>query len=104
MSCGGDLDLERLARGSLHFRRRIVELESGREMSVDAAVWRDAIVFVEEGEVEVECAAGERRRFVAGAVLCLLPPLRVLRNCGGESTRLIAISRRKRPEQPRLAG
>jgi len=29
-------------------------------------------------------------------VLCLVPPVRALRNCGDDSARLIAISRRTR--------
>ena len=94
MSCG-ELDLERLARDSLHFRRQEVELAADEELRIDTAAWEDAIVFLETGEVELECVAGERRRFAAEAVLCFPPPVRFLRNSGSESARLIAISRRR---------
>jgi quercetin dioxygenase-like cupin family protein len=95
MSFDEELDLERLAGDSLHFRRRVVELAPEEELSIDAGPWRDAIVFVETGEVELECVAGERRRFASGAVLCLPPPVCSLRNSGSESALLIAISRRR---------
>ena len=101
MSCDEELDLDALARDSLHFRRRVVELASGAEIRVDTAAWRDAIVFLESGEVELEWWAGECRRFGAGAVLCLAPPVSVLRNCRAELARLIAISRRTRARPTR---
>ena len=95
MSGDEELDLDRLARDTLHFRRRVIELAPDEELGIDPDAWRDAIVFLETGEVELECVAGECRRFVAGAVLCLAPPVRVIRNCGGDRVRLISISRRK---------
>jgi hypothetical protein len=103
MSCDEELDLERLARNSPRFRRRVVELASGAELRIDAAVWRDAVVFLQAGEVELQCLAGGSRRFAAGAVLCLLPPVSVVRNCGRVRVRLIAISRR-RPAAPERSG
>ena len=96
MSCDEQFDLNRLARDALHFRKRVIELTPNDELRIDATAWRDAIVFLETGEVELECSAGERRRFAAGAVLCLVPPVRALRNFGDDSARLIAISRRTR--------
>jgi len=96
MSCDEQFDLNQLARDELHFRKRVIELTPNDELRIDAAAWRDVIVFLEIGEVELECSAGERRRFATGAVLCLVPPVRVLRNCGDDSARLIAISRRTR--------
>jgi len=103
MSCDGALDLDALARDSLCFRRRVVELASDEELVVDASAWRDAIVFLESGEVELECCAGECRRFATGAVLCLRPPVTVLRNCGADRARLVAITRRARA-WPRRSG
>jgi hypothetical protein len=94
MSRDTELDLDRVARDSLHFRRRVLALAPGEELDIDADRWRDALVVVESGEVELECAAGERSRFAAGAVLCLLPPVCFLRNTNSEPARLIAISRR----------
>lgn len=95
MSRDEELDLDRFARQSLHFRRRVVDLAAAEELTIDAGPWGDAIVFIEAGEVELECVAGERRRFPAGAVLCLRAPVRLLRNSGNRSARLIAISRRR---------
>jgi quercetin dioxygenase-like cupin family protein len=96
MSCDEELDFSRLAQDTVRFRRRVVELAPDEDLSVDSGSWRDAIAFVEEGEVELECVAGERRRFAKGAVLCFPPPVRFLRNRGGEPARLIAVSRRTR--------
>jgi len=94
MSRDTELDLDRLARDSLHFRRRVVDLAPGEELDIDADRWRDALVVLESGEVELECAAGKRSRFAAGAVLCLLPPVCILRNRNSEAARLITFSRR----------
>src|SRR5256714_2022868 len=63
MSCDEEFDLDRLARDSLHFRRRELELASGEELRIDARGWRDAIAFVESGGGELGCSAGERSRF-----------------------------------------
>jgi hypothetical protein len=104
MSCDEELDLDRLARDSLDFRRRVVELAPDEELRVDADLWRDAIVFLDTGSVELECLAGERRRFAAGAVLCFRPPVRFLRNGGSQSARLVAISRRRTNQPERSAG
>ena len=103
MSCDEQFDLNRLARDELHFRKRVIELTTNDELRIDAAAWWDAIVFLEAGEVELECSAGERRRFAPGAVLCLVPPVQALRNCGDDSARLIVISRRT-PTRPTRTG
>jgi len=94
MNRDAELDLDRIARDSSHFRRRVIELAPDDEMRIGAHTWRDAIVFLASGEVELECLAGECRRFAAGAVLCLPPPVQVVRNSGGEPARLIVVSRR----------
>jgi mannose-6-phosphate isomerase-like protein (cupin superfamily) len=94
MSCDEEFHLDQLARDSLHFRRRELELAPGEKIRTDARGWRDAIAFLESGEVELECSAGNRSRFAAGAVLCFPPPVRFLRNRGDEPARLITISRR----------
>jgi len=94
MSRDMELDLDRLARDSLHFRRRVVDLAPGEELDIDTDRWRDALVVLESGEVELECAAGKRSRFAAGAVLCLLPPMCILRNRNSETARLLTFSRR----------
>jgi len=101
MSCDEEFDLDQLARDSLHFRRWELELAPGEKVRADARAWRDAIAFLESGEVELECSAGERSRFAVGAVLCFPPPVRFLRNSGDEPARLITISRRTRERTKR---
>ena len=101
MSCDEEFDLDQLARDSLHFCRRELKLAPGEKVRADARGWRGAIAFLESGEVELECSAGERSRFTAGAVLCFRPPVRFLRNSGDEPARLIAISRRTRERTKR---
>jgi len=78
------------------FTRRTVVLEPGTSRPSGDAEWRDAIVMVESGDVELECAAGGRRRFAAGAVLWLTGiDLRVLHNVGTGPVVLVAVSRRR---------
>lgn len=82
------------------FARRTVVLHPGASRPSDEAEWHGAIVMVERGDVELECAAGGRRRFAAGAVLWLAGiELRVLHNVGAGPVVLVAVSRR-----PRLSG
>ena len=77
------------------FERRVVAIEPGGEVPFVAAEWRDAIVLVQGGPLELDCQAGGRRRFEAGAVICLDGlPLRVLRNPGAAAIRVVAVSRR----------
>jgi len=94
MSCDDDFDPEKVALDSAVFFRRVIELEPGQELSRGLGAWRGAILFLTEGEVELECVGGQRRRFGAEAVLCLTSTACLLRNSGTEPARLIAISRR----------
>ena len=86
-------------RVPLAFRVRVVTIAPGEERAYHAAEWRDAIVAVERGELELECVSGSRRRFGRGSVvwLCGLP-LRALRNTGRESVLLVAVSRERTDE------
>lgn len=78
------------------FVRRTVVLDPGVSRPSDDAEWHDAIVMVECGDVELECAAGGRRRFTAGAVLWLTGiDIRVLHNVGVGPVVLVAMSRRR---------
>jgi hypothetical protein len=78
------------ARG---FRIRAVRIRAGCERSYDEAEWRDAVVFVRRGEVELECVGGTRRRFERGDVLWLAGlPLRALHSRRGPVV-LVAVSR-----------
>jgi hypothetical protein len=74
---------------------RVVALAPGHRLAYDGAEWRDAVVVVERGEIELECLGGSRRRFGHGDVLCLDGlPLRALHNRGREPVVLAAVSRR----------
>lgn len=76
------------------FERRVIVVAPGRSHAYDEAEWRDALVVVKHGEIELDCSAGGCRRFGRGAVLCLTGlPLRALRNRGPEPAVLVAVSR-----------
>jgi quercetin dioxygenase-like cupin family protein len=78
------------------FEVRQIALVPGQPRPYVEAEWRDALVVVERGEVEVECLTGVRWRFVAGDILCLRRlPVRGLRNHGPVSALLTAVSRRR---------
>jgi hypothetical protein len=81
--------------GQVDFARRTVVLEPGTSRASVDAEWDDAIVVVERGHVDLECTAGGRRRFSAGAVLWLTGiRLRALHNVGVEPVVLVAVRRR----------
>jgi hypothetical protein len=72
-----------------------VAVPPGGERPFDEAEWRDAIVLVDSGAIELECLGGCRRRFGGGDVLWLAGlPLRALQNPGREPALLFAVSRR----------
>jgi hypothetical protein len=76
------------------FQVRRIVIDCGAERGYDESEWVDAIVLVEEGEVELECVQGSRNRFGPGDVLWLVGlPLRVLRCAGDGPVALIAVSR-----------
>ena len=83
------------------FLRRRVVLEPGVSRPSHDDEWRDALVTVECGEVDLECAAGGRRRFAAGAVLWLTGiDIRVLHNVGVGPVVLVAVSRSRDSPPP----
>ncbi len=76
------------------FEVRRVVLAPGAVRPFDESEWRDAIVVVESGKIELECRSGRRCRLRRGDVLWLVGlPLRALRNSGRAPTVLIAVSR-----------
>ena len=80
------------------FEKRVISVASGGSRAYDEGAWRDAIVVVERGEIELESTSGNRRTFEAGDVLWLAGlQLRALRNRGREDVVLVAISRRLAP-------
>ena len=87
------------------FARHTVVLEPGTSRPSHDAEWQDALVLLVQGDVDLECAAGGRRRFHAGAVLWLAGiDLRVLHNVGVDVAVLIAVTRGRPRPPPRLAG
>ncbi|MFL5896251.1 MAG: hypothetical protein ACJ76Z_14210 [Thermoleophilaceae bacterium] len=89
------------------FERRIIGLEPGAVRDYDESEWRDVLVVVESGRVELEALGGARALFGCGAVLWLAGlPLRLLRNPGSDAAVLVAISRRPMnlPASPGLNG
>jgi hypothetical protein len=78
------------------FERRIVALAPGRGLAYDESDWRDALVVVEHGEIELECLSGSCRSFRRGDMLWLVGlPLRALHNRGRDLALMVAISRRR---------
>jgi hypothetical protein len=69
-------------------------IAGGRDVAFDEAEWRDAIVVIERGSLDIECLGGNRSTFATGAVLCLdRLQLRTLHNAGNEPVLLFAVSR-----------
>ena len=79
------------------FERRSVTIVPGDALSYEPSRWCDAIVQVESGSVELECARGLRRRFERGDVVWLdgLSVL-ALHNPGSVPVVLVAVSRPRR--------
>ena len=76
------------------FRLHVVAVAPGGTRPYEAAEWRDALVVVERGEIELETVRDGTRRYVSGDVLWLTGlPLRALRNRGREPAVLVAVSR-----------
>jgi quercetin dioxygenase-like cupin family protein len=81
--------------GASAFAWRAVVVAPGGEHAYDEAEWRDAIVLVARGELELDCDDGSRPCFHRGAILWLVGlPVRTLQNRGTEPTVLVAVSRR----------
>jgi len=86
------------------FRRTVTVLQPATSRPYNETEWRDALVVVEKGEMEVECLAGGRRAFREGDVLFLSGlSLRAMHNRGAEPAVLVAVSR-ARPDDFRAAG
>ena len=73
---------------------RTVRVEPGDSLQYQEADWRDALVTVESGELELVMACGRSCYFQAGDLLWLQGlPLASLRNRGEEPAVLSAASR-----------
>lgn len=79
------------------FEAREIALSPGHRRAYDEAEWRDALVVLERGEIELECVGGARQPLQRGAVVWLTGlPVRALHNRGSEVAVLVAVSRRRR--------
>jgi hypothetical protein len=77
------------------FVLRAVAVAPGGRRAYDEGEWRDAIVVVKRGEIELESVSGTSLRFRRGDLLWLTGlPLRALHNRGGQPVLLVAYSRR----------
>ena len=77
------------------FELRAVSVAPGGVHMYRESDWRDALIVVDRGQIELESLFGSRRRFRRGDVLWFAGlPLRALRNRGSETAVLLAISRR----------
>ena len=84
---------------------RMVVVAAGERLAYDQADWRDAVVVVEGGELEVEWLGGDRQRFICGDLLWLSGlPLRALHNPGWEPVVLTLVARRQAPMRLGPAG
>jgi hypothetical protein len=87
------------------FDVRMVTIPAGSSLAFDERAWRDAIVVLEAGELEVECVRGGTRSFEVGAMMCLVGlQLKTLHSTGAEAVVLTAVSRRADPEDRGPAG
>jgi hypothetical protein len=76
------------------FSRRVVRVAPGLALDVEWYRVPDAIVLVEQGELEIECRAGTRRRFGRGSMIPIARlPVSHLRNVGVGPLVLVAVSR-----------
>ena len=78
------------------FARRTVLVEPGDSLPYEEAAWRDVLVTVESGELELVMTCGRSCFFHQGDLLWLQGlPLTTLRNRGDEPTVLVAASRNR---------
>jgi hypothetical protein len=87
--------LSLLGRLPPQFERRTAALAPRQSRAYDQAEWRDALVVVAQGQIELEGLDGSRHRFGRGAILWLEGlPLRAIHNRGQAPAVLVAITRR----------
>lgn len=92
--CGADLLPLLSGHVPPGFARRVVVIPEGPGRLFDEREWRDALVVVALGVLELECRDGSRCRFEGGAVLSLEGiPLRALHGCGTGPAVLVATTR-----------
>ncbi len=73
---------------------RVVSVDPGADRAYDEDEWRDALVLVRSGSIELCGVSGARLAFGVGDVFYLEGvPLRRLHNPGAEPAVLVAVSR-----------
>ena len=85
-----------LFRGPLRpgFTRRVFRIDVGLELGLELCRLPDAIVVVEEGELELECGSGTRRRFGPGSMIPIARvPVTHARSVGLGPLALVFVSR-----------
>jgi hypothetical protein len=85
-----------LFRGPLPegFSRRVFRVAPGLELDLEASGLPDPILVVEQGEAELECQSGARRRFGRGSMIPIARlPVARLRSAGSGPLVLVAVSR-----------
>ena len=88
-----------LARGG--FSRRVVTIAPGDRRPYVDGDWRDALVVIVRGAVDLECTRGGRRRFEAGTMMSLDGlGLVALFNPGPSDLVIITITRLGAPPAP----
>jgi hypothetical protein len=88
-----------LRQATLHsFDVRVVVLPGGGRLAFDERQWRDCLVEVERGEVELRFGGERKLVCTAGTVLSFVGlPIRALHNPRHECSTLVAVSRRTAP-------
>ena len=81
------------------FSRRVVRVEPGLGLDLEASRMPDAMWVVEQGELELECRSGTRRRFGRGSMIPIARlPIVHVRNIGPGPLVLVAVSRAPQQE------
>src|SRR5262245_13146888 len=76
------------------FSRRVLRLGPGLELALEPGHMPDAVVVVEQGELEPECRGGACRRFGRGSMIPIARlPVSCLRSVGPDQLTLVAVSR-----------
>jgi hypothetical protein len=75
------------------FFRRVFRVAPGLELDLNLNALPDAIMVVEQGELELECRAGTRRRFGRGSMIPIARlPVSRIRSVGPGPLVLVAVS------------
>ena len=83
------------------FNTRTVTIAPGEQVGYVESEWRDELVIVSSGAIELESCSGSRWCFRSGDILWLVGlPLRALHNRGSENAVLLAVSRERRMVTP----